>query len=376
MPGIYVHIPYCVGKCPYCDFVSYVSPDISHEEYVKCLLREAEIRSRCLPGTAFNTIYFGGGTPSLLSPELISRIIATLRELFPFRWPETEISVEANPESVTGLWLKGVKAAGVNRLSMGIQSFSDRDLEALGRPHDSSCALRALDKAVAADFSRLGIDIMFSIPGQTMRQLEQSLLTALSRRVHHISCYELTAEPGTRLWHEIHSGHVALPGEEEAVKMMDLVENTLVRNGFVQYEISNFSLPGMECLHNMNYWDNGEYMGLGCSAVSYINGTRSRNTASLRSYCSALSQGELPVVFREKLGREAAFRESVMLGLRTLRGISIRHMKERFGIDPVRYYGNRLEKFISSGHVKKRQDRLMLTREGRRLANSVMSELI
>ena len=376
MPGIYIHIPYCVQKCPYCDFVSFKSPGISHEEYVKYLLREAELRRHSTTSRVFNTIYIGGGTPSLISSDLVFQIIDTIRAIFPFNWHTTEISIEANPESLSRHWLDEVKAAGVNRLSIGIQSFSDKVLAVLGRPHDSSCAIKALDKALAAEFSCLNIDLMFSIPGQTMQDLEQSLLATLSSGVHHISCYELTAEPGTRLWHNIQSGHTVLPDEEQAVKMMELVEDTLSQNGFVQYEISNFSLPHMECLHNMNYWDNGEYIGLGCSAVSYLNGVRSRNAPSLHSYCSYLSEGKLPVVFSEKLGREAAFRESVMLGLRTLQGISISGMTKRFGTDPVQYYGTRLEKFISSGHMEKTEDRLRLTKQGRRLANSIMSALI
>ncbi len=376
MAGIYLHTPYCVRKCPYCDFISYVRPGIPHEQYIAALLREAEIRHDEFKDTVFDTIYIGGGTPSLIHPRLIGQLLSSLFDsFFPFNTP-AEVSIEANPESASTYWLREIRRAGVNRISLGVQDFSDSGLHALGRPHDAEEAYNAVRAALDTRFDAVSLDLIYGIPGQGLTDLQNTLTTACSLGVQHISCYELTVEPCTRLWDEVNQNRVVMPSEDLLADMTDLVESSLRSSGYRQYEISNFAAPGRECRHNLNYWANGSYMGLGCSAVSYTGTVRSRNVSSIQEYVNLLGSGESAVESHEKLDPEASFRESIILGLRTTGGISCPEMETRFGLNPLKYYGVTLRRLIRQGLIAHDNDMLSLTLRGRRVANSVMSELV
>lgn len=376
MPGIYVHIPFCRSKCPYCDFVSYTNSSVSYAEYVHLLEWELEDSGEEIADISFDTIYIGGGTPSLLPGELIARILDFIFSNLDFHNSDIEVSIEANPESMSREWLEQVCEAGVNRLSLGIQDFSQAGLERLGRPHDLATACRALDMVLNTRFRTISLDLIYGIPGQKPEDLERSLRFACTSGVHHLSCYELTVEPGTVLWYDVRRGHTMMLCEETLADMTDMVESILGDAGYRQYEISNFSLPGRECRHNLNYWENGSYTGIGCSAVSFVHGTRTRNTSSLANYRKWISSGMSPCLFREKLDREESFRESIVIGLRCCRGISCKKIERIYGIHPVDYYGEVLDRLMDGGLLSSTDDMLFLTRRGRRIANTVLSILV
>ena len=376
MAGIYIHIPFCVKKCPYCDFVSFAAPSVSFDEYADALYAEINNRNTEAEGLIFDTIYIGGGTPSLFPAGHVAALLARIQDAFKISDRDTEISIEANPESVSEDWLKEIRHSGINRISLGIQDFSERGLRILERPHSLEDAYGAVSLALAADFETLNIDMMFGIPGQGLKDLERSLAAACRLGVNHISCYELTLEQGTRFEAEVKAGRIEMPGADLLADMTDLVESYLSAQGYRQYEISNFAVPGHECRHNLNYWANGRYIGLGCSAVSFLNGTRSRNMASLRRYMETVKSGQRATGFTEHLDHEASFRESVVLGLRTNRGISCACMEERFGINPLKYYGQILEHLLKNSLMEEDGAMIRLTRHGRRVANSVLSLLV
>ncbi len=380
MAGIYIHLPYCVKKCPYCDFVSYTNPPISFATYIDAICAEIQNRRHEASSITFDTIYIGGGTPSLLPAHLIDRLLSCIAGAFSFscRWDLVEISIEANPESVSASWLDSIRRSGVNRISIGVQDLSKAGLRSLNRPHGTEDALKALSLVLDRGFHSVNMDMIFGIPGQISKDLETSIEAACATGVDHISYYELTVESGTRLYRYVESGSTVMPDQELLEHMTDLVESMLEMHGFQQYEISNFARPGHECRHNLNYWDNGPYMGLGVSAVSYLNGFRYRNTESLEEYVGLTSKGQSPVTFTEHLDTEASFRETVILGLRTNRGISIERMQERFGINPIQYYKDRgvMEDIIDEGLIIINNDMIRLTRRGRRIANKVLSLLV
>ncbi len=381
MAGIYVHLPFCVRKCPYCDFVSYTNPSVSFAAYVDAICTEARNRRHEARGITFDTIYIGGGTPSLLPAPLIDMLLSCIAGAFSFSdaWESLEISIEANPESVSAPWLDSIRRSGVNRISIGVQDLSEAGLETLRRPHGTEDALKALSLADGIGFPSVNMDMIFGIPGQTVKDLETSIEAACATGVDHISYYELTAEPQTGLYRDVESGSTVMPDQELLTQMTDLVESMLEAHGFHQYEISNFARPGHECRHNLNYWDNGPYLGLGVSAVSYLNGFRCRNTESLEEYVGLVSKGQSPVTFTEHLDTEASFRETVILGLRTNRGISIERIQERFGIDPLQYYKDRgviIEDLVDGGLIMTDHNMIRLTKRGRRIANRVLGLLV
>ncbi len=378
MAGIYIHIPFCIKKCPYCDFISYVTSADTFGVYAEAVCAEALSRRDDVKELEFDTIYIGGGTPSLFPAELVTHILESIKYNFNFsnRWSNFEISIEANPDSLTSGWLEAVRRLGVNRLSIGAQDFSKQGLEFLERPHSVQDTLEAISIARDAGLESISLDLMFGIPGQSVSDLEKTLETACSCQCHHISCYELTVEPGTRLAQRVEAGDVVMPDEDLLSEMTDLVEAYMESQGLKQYEISNFAMEGHECRHNLNYWANGQYIGLGCSAVSYIHGVRSRNTSSLADYVRLVSEGQSAATFSESLDELAMLRETVVLGLRTNRGVSVSGLVDRFGVDIREIYGDRLKRLVQAGFIMEHGDRICLSRTGRRIANSVLSELV
>ncbi len=378
MAGIYIHLPFCVKKCPYCDFVSYSNPPVSFTTYIDAICAEIRNRRHEASGITFDTIYIGGGTPSLLPAPLIDRVLSCIAGAFSFSapWELLEISIEANPESVSVSWLDSIQGSGINRISIGVQDLSEAGLGTLGRPHGTEDALKALSLVLGRGFRSVNMDMIFGIPGQSVKDLETSIEAACATGVDHISYYELTVEQGTRLHRDVESGSTIMPDQDLLTHMTDMVESMLETHGFQQYEISNFARPGHECRHNLNYWDNGPYMGLGVSAVSYLNGHRYRNTESLEEYVALTPKGQSPVTFTEHLNAEASFRETVILGMRTNRGISVKEMQERFGINPVQYYNGVIEGLIDQGVLEMDDDVIFLNRRGRRIANTVLSLLV
>ncbi|MDX1776247.1 MAG: radical SAM family heme chaperone HemW, partial [Desulfobulbales bacterium] len=277
--GIYVHIPFCQKKCPYCSFVSYagIKPQV-RAGYIRALTRQAlTMAGHPWSGTRkFHTLFIGGGTPSAVDPEQMAMFIATCCKAFGIRGPNSaaEVSFEANPNTVNAAMLKQFRQAGVNRLSLGMQSFSDALLKKIGRKHSVRQGIRAFDIARAAGFTNINLDLMYGLPGQDVSTWKKSLDQALALGPEHLSVYELTVEPNTPFAELAARGKLNLPSEDAALAMLEHTREVLAANGYGQYEISNYARRGFACRHNINYWENGSYVGLGAGAVSCFSGVR------------------------------------------------------------------------------------------------------
>ncbi|MEF3169491.1 MAG: radical SAM family heme chaperone HemW [Deltaproteobacteria bacterium] len=378
MAGIYFHIPYCRRRCPYCSFVSFDAHHVTPYEYLSALLAELDTVSR-IPEVRtidWDTIYFGGGTPSIFPPNYIKALMDRTSDLFPVLKNGAEVTLEANPESIDLERLCVLREVGVNRISIGFQSLDDTGLAVLGRIHSALEAIHAYEAARRAGFTNIGVDLIYGWPGQGPKTWRRELEEVIRLGPEHISCYELTIEDGTPFAHLLSCGELGLPQEETVLALSDLADSLLTEHGYEHYEISNYARPGFRSRHNMNYWSNGAYLGLGCSAVSYIPPLRRRNTADLAFYCDAVRSFRSAVIFEEALDNEARFRETVVLALRTREGFTRRGLLERFGIDPMDYYGDVMDLYLRNGLIETDGDAVYLTRQGRNLANTVMAAFV
>ncbi|HID98054.1 MAG TPA: radical SAM family heme chaperone HemW [Thermodesulfobacteriaceae bacterium] len=377
MAGMYIHIPFCTKKCPYCDFVSGPASPETKKRYLHAVRQEMLLAAErpMLSGLHFGSIFIGGGTPTTVQAEEIISLVDTALETFLFSGTP-EITVEANPETVSPAYLREIVCAGVNRVSIGAQDFADKGLAALGRNHTVDQVVAAYDAARAAKVPNVNLDLIYGWPGQSPEEWMKSLETAVSLEPDHISCYELTLEDCTAMAGEVAAGQVVLPSEREVYAMTEFVEEFLQEAGYEQYEISNFCKPGMECRHNINYWENGAYLGMGAGAVSFVPPKRFENTEKLSRFIELIFGGKRASMYAETLGPEARFREAVILALRMNRGIELRKFRLRWGYDLMLYYGDRVSEMIGAGFLNLTGGRLYLTRQGRRVANSVLSRLV
>ncbi len=376
MAGIYIHIPYCVKKCAYCDFVSFAEPE-SIGAYVELLKREIELSAKRLPKPErIETVFFGGGTPSLLSGAQMTDILDTLRERYPID-ADAEITTECNPGTALFERLAAYRAAGVNRLSVGLQSADDGLLAAIGRIHTYARFLATMHSAVDAGFTNINVDVMHGLPGQTEAQYLATLQAVCAIRcVTHVSAYALILEPGTPLYREVCAGRAMLPDDDAVADMQDAGMAYLSGQGFLRYEISNFAKAGYACRHNLNYWNNGEYLGLGVAAhgAMHVGGvwTRRANVETLGAYAAALRADRLPV--QETLTPVCAEEmfETVMLGLRTVRGVSLPAFFDRFGISMFDAYPDAVARLRHLGWTIETEDTFSLNARGLDLQNEAL----
>jgi oxygen-independent coproporphyrinogen-3 oxidase len=323
----------------------------------------------------FDTMFIGGGTPSLVSPGLLSRLVNAMLSLF--RWTSSpEISIEANPDSIGADFIRETVKNGINRISIGVQDLTPTGIKTLGRIHSPETAERAVRSALDAGFDSVGIDIIYGFPGQTLGRLGHTLEKAVELGPHHISCYELTLSEGTPMAQDVLCGRQMMPDEDLRADMTDMVEDRLAGSGYIQYEISNFALRGHECRHNIAYWDGSDYLGLGCSAVSYVAGERFGNITELGSYMDMISNGNNAVEWKEGADPERGFCEAVITGLRKIEGIRPDVLFEQWNISLFERKGEVVEQLVSDGFMEFCDGYLRLTRKGRRLANQVMCRLI
>ncbi|MBV5307014.1 MAG: radical SAM family heme chaperone HemW [Desulfobulbaceae bacterium] len=375
MPSLYIHIPFCLSKCPYCSFISYAGLNGLHQRYVDALLREAEELCRSHPVAPLSTLFLGGGTPTILSGEALAEIITACTGFFGLDH-DAEISIEANPRTIDAKKLSLLRASGVNRLSIGVQSFQDQELRLLGRPHDAEDAAHALCLARNEGFTNISLDLMYGLPGQTPGSWRNTLERALSLEPSHLSLYELTIEQGTSYFQQQEQGLLQLP-DDEAIADMDLITATLCREaGLAHYEISNYARPGFECRHNVNYWQNGPYLALGAGAVGCMDGCRQQKINDPLRYCEHIESGQSVIMEEECLEPAASFRETVVMGLRMLCGVSRENLQSRYGLDVAGYYEETLVHLIDQGMLELTTRHLRLTARGRMFANQVMAELV
>ena len=378
--GVYVHIPFCERICPYCDFAVVARKRIEtaeQENYVAALLAELEIRAPQFELHHLDTIYFGGGTPSLLKPDLIGRIIQSLRSKFGGK--PREITLEVNPSTLEIGRLPHFVAAGVNRLSIGVQSFDDLVLKRLGRAHRFSDVEDIIPKARAAGFRNLSLDLIYGAPGQTYKSLERDLQLLIEHAPEHVSAYSLTVEKGTPFSKADARGQLLLPAEEESLAMLDLVWGRLVEAGYNHYELSNFAKPGFYSLHNRRYWFRKPVLGLGMGACSFDPksrkapyGARPENPRDLASYLDSRLACQDVILSADEAAREAVF-----LALRTSRGLSIQGFIDEFGQGPEEFFGETSRRLVEAGVLNVGSGEVWsLTAIGRRVADSVFLELL
>lgn len=371
--ALYLHLPFCRRRCSYCDFNAYKDPGLaSQEAYHRALLQDLREEGR-RDEYSVRSIFLGGGTPSLAPPEWIAEILRACSESFHLE-PGIEVSMEANPGTLRPGGLERLRAAGLNRISFGVQSLDDRVLEGIERIHSADEAVAALREARAAGFDNLNLDLMYGLPGQDLRAWEETVDRALDLGPDHLAAYALILEDGTPLKTRVDRGEVTLPDEDAVADMEELLRQRMRGRGYRQYEISNWARPGRECQHNLVYWDNAEYLGLGCGAVSYVNGWRARRILHPVHYAGALRAGRTPVIEAERLGQEASVKDTLILGLRTRRGVNLARAGRRHGVP-----GRRLARFFDGlprGLVRRAGPRVRLTARGRDIANEVFVRLL
>lgn len=380
--SIYAHIPFCHTRCPYCSFVSYADLDLqAKKSYMQAIGTQAKRMAAHTwsTGRTFQSLYIGGGTPTAVEPESLGAFIEECLTAFRFKGSTgkpPEVTVEANPNTINLELLVRLKQAGVNRLSIGVQSFSDPMLNAIGRSHTSHEAILAVEFARSAGFQNLSLDLMYGLPAQTVGNWRQTLEKAIELSPEHLSVYELTIEEGTLFADMLKREKLDLPDEDDVAAMFRLAQEMLSAKGYVQYEISNYCLAGYQCRHNINYWQNGSYLGLGCGAVSSFSGVRLNAVVTPTDFVGLIDRGLLPFTEGEILSCTARFRETVIMGLRMTEGVSCRHLFDRFGLTPQEYYGAELTGFVEQGLVEEDGDRLRLTEKGLPLANQVLMHLV
>ncbi len=364
--SIYVHLPFCPYVCPYCDFAKWPYAQRSAERYLAAL--HAEIAMA--PAVAGTTVFFGGGTPNTYGAGALVGVLEALRARFGIA-DDAEVSVEVNPDLALCEAFPALRAAGVNRLSIGVQSFDAGELRTLGRRHAPADVATVVGRARAAGFDNVSIDLMFGVPGQTEASWSASLDQAFALGVDHLSAYGLTVEDGTPYarWYAREPG--AFFDDEREARLYALAIERAARAGFEHYEISNFARPGRRCAHNENYWHNGSYVGLGVGAASYLDGVRSTHTRELDEYCTAAAAGSVIPGECEKLVGDERTGEATMLALRTLEGVDTREFQARYDVDFHQRYRSVIADLLSAGMLRITGERVQLTERGRFLANDV-----
>lgn len=357
--AVYIHIPFCVKKCDYCDFLSFKSSEEERKKYVDFLIDEIKL----YPKYKYNSVYFGGGTPSLLNPEDIKRIL----DEFDIE-DGAEITLEANPKTVDLEKLSGFKKAGINRISMGIQSFNEKFLKKLGRLHNSDEGIEAYNMARKAGFKNISLDLMFSLPDQTIDEVKDDLEKLISLNPEHFSIYSLIWEPETKFFEKLESGEYKETDNEVEAKMYEMIIEISEKMGYSHYEISNFAKKGFEARHNSKYWRNEEYLGIGLGASGYINGIRYKNKMKFDDYYGSILVGEKPVLEKEIVDEEAKEEYRHILGLRLLKEGIVPSQDEKY----LKIYSE-LER---EGFITKKSEKYILTKKGIFLANDVFQKFI
>ena len=381
--SLYIHIPFCGQRCPYCDFNTYVEAKIPEDAYTEALLAELNYRATLASWRTrpLKTIFFGGGTPSLFLTTSLARVIARAQELFPVS-SALEISLEANPGTVNQAYFEQLRQGGINRLSIGSQSLNETFLRSLGRAHSVSETRTAYQDARNAGFNNINLDIMYALPQQTLDDFKTDLNEFLLLKPNHISAYQLTIEKGTPFSFRHAQGELILPPEDTTIEMMSVLKKTLEINGFLQYEISNFAPAGFECRHNQTYWQGDDYLGIGAGAHSFVRsegngfGRRWSNFALPKEYMKQCHMNGAAESWSDALTREGLEFEFFFLGLRKTAGISTQDFQERFGYPIETHYQEPLKKLESDGFIKIKGTNISLTDNGRLLSDSILESFI
>lgn len=371
----YIHIPFCEHICHYCDFNKVFLKGQPVDEYVQALDKEMEMSVKKYPVRSLKTIFVGGGTPTSLNEQQLFRLCESINNRLPAD-SDFEFTFEANPGDLSLEKLKILKESGVNRLSLGVQTFNDELLKRIGRVHRAKDVFETVEKAKTAGFENISIDLIYSLPGQTIADFQESLKEAFTLDISHYSGYSLIIEPKTVFYNLMRKGKLMTPGEDAEAAMYELLMEEMDKNGFRQYEISNFSKPGFESRHNLTYWNNEEYFGFGAGAHSYTDGWRRSNAGPLKKYLEHIEKGSLPVFEEHKVTLAEKMEEEMFLGLRKTKGVSIDVFSHKFGKDPMELFGKEIDGLIKNSLLNVSNGYIFLTKRGRLLGNEVFQSFL
>jgi len=382
--GLYVHIPFCVRKCHYCDFASCAGMQPHIADYMLALEREIEMATESR-ARRFDTIFIGGGTPTLVAPQCLVSALQSCRRHLNIA-PEAEITIEANPGTVSLDGLLALRRAGVNRLSLGIQSLDDAELTLLGRIHSAQEGIEAYHTARAAGLTNVNIDLIFGLPGQTIAGWRAGIERAIALQAEHLSLYALTVEEGTPMATWLHQGRLAAIDDALVAEMYELAECLLAREGYAHYEISNWAherngldadgLPRLACAHNLKYWRNRPYLGVGVAAHSYDGRQRTANTTDVLEYVARVRAGQAATEQSESVDSERYMGETMMLGLRLMVGIGRKDFQRRFGVSLEEAYAREIDDLVANGLLTEDACGIRLTPRGRLLGNQVFAAFL
>ncbi|MBR5118923.1 MAG: radical SAM family heme chaperone HemW [Muribaculaceae bacterium] len=371
--GLYIHIPYCKSKCIYCDF--YSTPQVeTMEQYVHSLLCEAELRKDEIACKNLNTIYLGGGTPSVMPLDLLTKLVKGLETIFDLSRIE-EFTFEVNPDDVTLDYVERLKQLGVNRVSMGVQSFNDNELQAINRRHSAQQAIDAVGAIKDAGITNVSIDLIYGLPGQTLDSWQRNVEQAINLDVQHISAYNLSYEPGTRLWVMRERGKVQEVSDEDCIAMHNTLVKMLKDADFEHYEISNFSRPGYRSRHNSSYWNFTPYLGLGVAAHSFDGATRRYNPSNIKEYINTLSNGNT-VFIEEHLEWWERYDEEIMVRLRTSDGLDTSLIEQHYDAQVYNHLLEQAQPFINQGLLKQKGNIITLTPQGVMVSDNIIRDLM
>lgn len=373
--GIYIHIPFCVKKCHYCSFISYcVQDEIWIKKYIGSLIKEIQLESNQFADRVVDTIFFGGGTPSYIDAYFIEQVLGTIKESFKLS-DAVEISIEGNPNSLTKDKLQRYKEVGINRISIGLQARQNKLLQQIGRSHTLKDYKRAVRDARGVGFTNINTDVMMGLPNQSMRHLMLTIKLA-TKMSTHISAYSLILEEGTSLCEMVKNQQVKLPDESKTVNMYNRAVKYLGKRGFHRYEVSNFAKTGYECLHNLHCWQYHDYIGFGVASSSKIGELRFARTDTLKEYCELVDKNQSTRVGLEVLAKDDMLEEYIMLNLRTVNGLNLDYVMDKFGYDLITQKQKEIEKYKSLGLVGLDKNILYLTKKGFYVMNTILVDLL
>ncbi|PZG38506.1 coproporphyrinogen III oxidase [Listeria ivanovii] len=373
--AIYIHIPFCEHICYYCDFNKVFLEGQPVDEYVDLLIKEMKLTVNKTGTEPVDTVFVGGGTPTTLNEAQIAKLCTVVQEIFPLK-KEAEFSFEANPGDLSISKLQTMKDYGVNRISMGVQSFNNDLLKKIGRIHTVKDVYQSVENMRTVGFENVSIDLIFSLPGQTEADFKDTLSQALTLNLPHYSAYSLIIEPKTIFYNLMQKGKLFLPGQDAEANMYDLLLNEMEKHGRKQYEISNFAKEGYESKHNMTYWSNERYYGFGAGAHGYIGNTRYSNFGPIKKYMEPLQENKLPVFQQKELTLKEKMEEEMFLGLRKVNGVDKTAFRQKFGQDLEAAFSKAIQKTTAKGWLENNGENVALTRNGRFLGNNVFQEFL
>jgi putative oxygen-independent coproporphyrinogen III oxidase len=371
----YIHIPFCEHICHYCDFNKVFLKGQPVDEYLDALDKEIILTLKKYPVEKLKTIFVGGGTPTALNEKQLQRLCQIITSHLPTEM-SAEFTFEANPGDLSKEKLQILKEAGVNRLSFGVQSFNDELLKGIGRTHRASDVFRSIEDAKNIGFENISIDLIYSLPGQSLADFKDTIKTAFSLDIQHYSGYSLIIEPKTVFYNLMRKGKLPLPGEDVEASMFELLMEEMEAHGFSQYEISNFSKPGYESKHNLTYWNNDPYFGFGAGAHGYVGGLRCSNVGPLKKYMDLIENGKLPIFEEHFVTASESMEEEMFLGLRKTEGVRVAKFIQKFGRNPLDIFREELNKSLEKGLIEVSEESIYLTKKGRLLGNEVFQTFL